>query len=235
MYDPPQNQDSTGAYACEGPNPALCNTKIYFKVAHGPEAAQMRTRRPPSGSKWRPAYFFKPPRDADSNPNSLNFAFLRKAATRSIRCLAGEFGRDVRVNQISPHRLISRQVSLSRSKFRFRPRSGAKNSTISLAGGGCAAGSWNSLFEQAGGIGPDRAAVGSGLASERGLNLGGDVNGDRSMGAPFKAMLQPWPDPTPPHPWRQGHAPHSASNPLKINRSSQQWHRSAATRMLSSS
>src|ERR1017187_5713655 len=74
-------------------------------------------RRPPSGSKWRPAYFFKPPRDADSNPNSLNFAFLRKAATRSIRCLAGEFRRDVGVNQVSLHRLISRPVSLSRSKL----------------------------------------------------------------------------------------------------------------------
>jgi hypothetical protein len=42
---------------------------------------------------------------------------LRKAATRSIRCLAGEFRRDVGVNQVSLHRLISRPVSLSRSKL----------------------------------------------------------------------------------------------------------------------
>ena len=54
-------------------------------------------------------------------------------------------------------------------------------------------------------------------------------------GCSFQAMLQPCPDTTPPHPRRQGHAPHSSSNLLKTNRSSQQWHRSAATRMLSSS
>ena len=53
-------------------------------------------------------------------------------------------------------------------------------------------------------------------------------------GCSFQAMLQPCPGPTP-HPRRRGHAPHSASNPLKTNRSSQQWHRTAATRMLSSS
>ena len=41
-------------------------------------------------------------------------------------------------------------------KLRFSHAAEQRDSTISLAGGGCAAGSWNSLFEQAGGIGPDR-------------------------------------------------------------------------------
>ena len=81
-------------------------------------------------------------------------------------------------------------------KLRFSHAAEQRDSTISLAGGGCAAGSWNSLFEQAGGIGPDRAAVSSGLARERGLNLGGDVNGDRQwvlLSGHATAMPQPYP------------------------------------------
>jgi hypothetical protein len=46
----------------------------------------------------------------------------KKCRHARIRCLAGEFGWDVGVNQVSLHNLISRPGSLSRSKSRLRPR-----------------------------------------------------------------------------------------------------------------
>src|SRR5580658_3480252 len=59
-------------------------------------------------------------------PEKSRYAFIGR--------FAGEFGWDIRVNQISIHNSMSRPASLSRSKSRLRPRNGAKSSTKSLAG-----------------------------------------------------------------------------------------------------
>src|SRR5471030_1288456 len=53
-----------------------------------------------------------------------------------IGFFASEFGRDIGINQISLHRLISRPVSLSRSKSMLRPRNGANSSTMSFVSAG---------------------------------------------------------------------------------------------------
>ena len=50
-----------------------------------------------------------------------------------VRLVVGEFGWDVGIDEVSFHSTMSRPGSLSRSKLIFKPRSGAKSSTISRA------------------------------------------------------------------------------------------------------
>src|ERR1700735_4599213 len=75
--------------------------------------------------------------DFPDGHDAQEYAFLvdvsEKLHYACIGVFASEFRRDIRVNQIALHRLISRPVSLSRSKSRLRPRRGANSSTMSFA------------------------------------------------------------------------------------------------------
>src|SRR5579862_2938530 len=71
------------------------------------------------------------PNRHDAEKDAVFGNILEECRHARVRLFAREFGRDIGVNEIPLHKSRSRPMSLSRSKSRFRPRSGVKSSTMS--------------------------------------------------------------------------------------------------------